>query len=495
MRNLFPIVFLFLSSALTGCYLSHELPIHVTLTPDSGPIVGDAGPMAMTPDAGPIISDSGPVILADAGSDAFIPMEDAGPIAMDAGSDGGSDAGFDAFIPFPGDAGVGRIIVSETGEYYRDARPVVAQPGYRNWMDQRQLCNSADEEVSFSSLDLGFRDPVSRVQNVTLESGGLVYGRLAGAPGPSPVTLALDMPLTIPAHGCVIFDLMAEIMGMQSWAAEPSADGTTHSGDVAVIVWWGSCVDETLCNYRGEAHGVRSGLPYLLVGDDPLMTHGGLYLPVRASIVVIETSTVENTVTDPSDIEAIAFNATALGATGGFLRGAVVIEVSGPDITDTWLTMDGRRVPSDEVTIDVIPFGIYGRLCIFTLREERVLEVTSGARSATLHLGMHVSLSHPFGWVQGRLIDSDTPDPSLPFGEPITGTLTDMDVTYMTTQGLITIPAPTITRSFGPYVGAVVGTQWLISDHSEPDHSLTSRDWGSGHMQVAIYETTLSRFR
>ncbi len=73
MRNLFALVFVL--SLVSGCYLSHERPLPVTVMEDSGPILGDAGPV--------------PVV--DSGSD----MSDA---EADAGTDADVDAGFDGLI-------------------------------------------------------------------------------------------------------------------------------------------------------------------------------------------------------------------------------------------------------------------------------------------------------------------------------------------------------------------------------------------------------------
>ncbi|HVM90577.1 MAG TPA: hypothetical protein VMU11_01625, partial [Verrucomicrobiae bacterium] len=86
MRHFSMIAFLFLGSALAGCYDMHGYTPPMPM-PDSGPVIGgDAGWVMPAPDAGTPESDSG-VVMADAGSDAFVPSMD------DAGSDAGLPPG------------------------------------------------------------------------------------------------------------------------------------------------------------------------------------------------------------------------------------------------------------------------------------------------------------------------------------------------------------------------------------------------------------------
>lgn len=460
MRSFFSFAFLFV--LLNGCYLSHgreDAPLPVP--------VDDAGSMLET--------DAGSVMTADAGTPR---------------SDAGDDAGSDAFIPFDGDAGAGRILVSTTLDYVRSARPAIAQPGYRNRMDQRELCNSADEDVLLSSLDLRYADPLTRTQHVTLESGGRILGRQDGAPVAISAAFPLDASLIIPAHGCVIFDLMAEIVGMRSWVDEPSPVGTTHSGDAAFIVWESACMAERLCTYVGEAHGETSGMPYLLVGMDIYPVAGRLYRPVRASAIVFDVTMFHAMARNPHDLTLIAFDAVAYGATAGFLRVSAIVNAEADALAEVWLVMDGHRLSPEQVSVDAVWMGdAYGTLYLFTLREERVLEVVSGRpESEPARLEVHASLLRP---TEARSFAARLIATGLagirhdPFGEPLlTGTLADADLSYDLVGGTITFPGPAITRAFGRYAGETESAMWLTSDHSEPDHGLASRDWTDGFMQV-----------
>jgi len=471
MRHFF--AFLCVSFVASGCYLSHERPEPVVPPLGDGGIwgLGDSSP-PIHPDAGEPVPDSGP-LMADAGSDAFIPT-----------IDGGST---DEIITDCGlDVGTGAILVTTDDELWAANAYAIAVPGVRNLLEARALCNGSDEYVDFSELAVTHINQVRYYRNLTVEHDGNILGRIDGLDAAHPATtIPLSAPLRIPPHTRVHFVIRGEITGLRSWAAEPDPDAALHSGDNVNLSWAGGTVPgSTHGVYTGIATGETSGVSYQLLAPGDVA--GWYYSPVRASRPEVTVSDAHTSVTASGNVVLMDFDQVAFGGRVGTRRFPFLVERMGDmDLSNVWLEIDGRHLADSEVTIEHSMYeGRDVYLCLLTYELSQTPDVGS-LRSSPIHIALH---AHVDGLDAGESLNSQLAAMLL-VTEPVTGEQTSGD--FVDDMGAV-FPGPHLVAMTGAHPGVTAGALWIWSDHSEPDTSDRSRDWINGWLlttRLSVHST------